>query len=564
MTFAWLVLAMLFLGTAPPPASVPAANGSSLELEYAWIECRAHGDPGTVHVYVRNTGTVPVEIASLMVEPLTAPDPAERIVEALLNEDGDDDVVDDSPFFWWRSWPARVAPGGYADVCAKLSQHPAGKLTVRVETAGGESVECLMDRINDALALSAVTFSESLDTAYVFIQNLTEQVLGVGRVQVNGIDVTGRVRSLWPTIAPGGRGCLIVPLPEGTSAGAFLFFRIAADPAGRGVVLTRAFYGFPITWLDGSVPEGMDRGGSTVTCRPGHVSKEGLAGYENIMRCPAHAHGTPREAAAKFIRLHEHLWEAEPDVPGMIYVCRWEKERYYFVFSELADVVRVMPFADSMSYCPQPREHRMQWLTDLARRAAAPRPVHAVVPIRFADSCEWTRSCTPQEIRALIYLPLSRGARGLCLGRKQEGLSEAAAEMLARTIAEVDSIRNVLATAAYVPLGDTNHPQMEAATLLAGDRAMIVLLINHGFEDFDDRLPLTCAPVRDVESRIELPPALKVAEVLDVADRQRPVPWQQKGDTVVLRTDEVKVVRVYHVIFEEHTDDDFHPIMEVP
>ena len=522
---------------------------AALEVEYAWIESRAHGDPGTVHVYVRNTDAAPIEIASMTVELPEGSCEAERVVKALLSEDDHDDD-NDSPWLWWRSWPKRLEPGGYADVSAKLAEPPTEPFSVRIETADGRSVERVLDRINDALELSAVSFSESLDTAYVYFENRTDQAVRLRSVQVNGTDVTQRVKNLWPALKPKGLGCLVVPLPEDTRPGTFLFIRMETDPPGCGVALVRAFHGFPVTWLDGSIPEGVARAGVTPR-RSGHVPNEGLAGYENIMRCPAHAHGTPREAAATFIRLHEQLLAKEPHVPGMIYVCRWGKEHNYFIFSELADVTRVMPFADSENFFPQPREHRMQWVTALALRGAAPRPVHAVVPIRFADSFAWTRSCTPQEIRALIYLPLSRGARGLCLGRKTRGLSKEATAMLTRTIAEVDSIRDVLAMAAYVPLGHTNHPQTEAATLLAGDRAMIVLLINHSFEDFDDLRPLVCTPVRDVESRIELPPGLKVAEVRDVADPTRQVAWQQDGDILLLQTEEVEIVQPYRVTFDE-------------
>jgi len=542
-------LVVLWLVVSTAPAQVP--NKSSLRVEHACIERKARIDTGTIHVYVHNTGDAAVDIVSLVIEFACESGASEQAARLLAAVDSSEESP---PYLWWRSFPPRVAPGGFADVCAKLTRLPERRLTVRVKAADGQEVSCELDRINDALSFAAVGFAKDLRRAYVYLENRTDRELAVRRVWLDERDVTDRARSLWPVIAPGGRGCVVVPLSEKTRPGALLLIRVEADPEGCGVALVRVFRSFPITWLDGSLPEGVPAQAGDGPFRPGHVRNEGLAGFENIMRCPAHAHGTRREAAAMFIRLHERLLAREPHVPGMIYVCRWEKEKNYFVFSELADVVRVMPFAGSPGYQPRPLEHRMQWLTDLAVRAAAPRPVHAVVPIRFADSFQWVRSCTPEEIRALLYLPLSRGARGLCFGKKQDGLTEQAKAMLRKVTGAIVSMRDVLSMAAYLPLGRTDDPQIEAATLLAGDEGLVVFVINHSFKDFDEAHRLVCSPRRSVECRIQLPPGFRAKTVQDVEDPQRRVEWKQSGTVLMLWTDAVEVARPYRVIFAAPPD----------
>jgi hypothetical protein len=327
--------------------------------------------------------------------------------------------------------------------------------------------------------------------------------------------------------------------------------------------IVRAFSNFPITWLDGTIPEGVTKSNEELAPRRhGRVPNEGLAGVENIMRCPAHAHGPRRMAARRFIGLHADLMEVEPQIPGMIYICRWEKEINYFTFGELGDIVRIMPLAGSISYVPTPRNHRVQWLTSLGARAAAPRPVHAVVPIWFADSYQWDRSCTPGEIWAMIYLPLSRGAKGLCYGKRppaatnrpptdtrgsrerQGWLTPDSTKALEQVTRELDMLRKYLRFADYIPTGRTNNPHVEAATLWAGDRAVVVLAINHECTDFGDE-HRKCAQQRNIETTVSLAPGLRAVSILDVRSGRQLNDWRQDDVAVVMQIDELDVARPY-------------------
>jgi hypothetical protein len=210
-------------------------------------------------------------------------------------------------------------------------------------------------------------------------------------------------------------------------------------------------------------------------------------------------------------------------------------------------MVRIMPFAKSVSYRPERLNHLSQWLMALGTRAASPRPVHAEVPIRFADSYEWMRSCTPQEIQALVYFPLSRGAKGLSYGEKRPGLAPESQDMLDRVTRQVVSLRPYLQFADVFPLGSTDQADAEAACLLAGDRALVVLVINHSFDDFDEDHPLVCRPLRQVRTVVDLPPGLRVRSAEDVSTPDQPVNWRQQGSQLVIQTPSLDVVRPYLV-----------------
>ncbi|HUW82173.1 MAG TPA: hypothetical protein VMZ31_05160 [Phycisphaerae bacterium] len=543
-----LIISLMSAAARADVASPVDAN-AGLRVVHAYLRSRAASDTGTVHAFLHNISAVPIEIKAVGVGPLDSAD--KPTIDQLVAEADSGDAAE-APLLWWLVRPNPVPPGGFSDVAAKLSQRPDRKVRLKIVSSVSPALPVDFARINDGLSLTYIGFSPRLDTVYLYVENRLDVSVTMQRVRINARDVTGRSRFLWTEVAPKRKTCVVVPLEQPLEPGAIV---LAGAQANHELAccaeLVRAFSMFPINWLDGSLPVGLaDTPDQLMEYRPGYVPAEGARGIENIMRCPAHAHGTRRNAAVRYIRRYGDLMRTEPQVPGMMYVCRWEKEVNYFTFAELGDFVRIMPFAESVCYESDPLNHRVQWLTALGVRAAAPRPAHAVVPIRFADSYQWKRSCTSEEIRAMVYLPVSRAAKGICYGAKQPGLSDEAAAALEQVTREILQLRPYLQFADYLPLGRTDKEDVEAACLLAGDQAVILLVINHSMGDFDNDKQLVCQPRRDVTSVIELPPGLGVTAVTDVMEG-RPANWQQSRAHLRVRTAELAVVRPYLIQLEQ-------------
>lgn len=522
-----------------------AIRAGELRVEHSVITRQARADNGTIHVYVRNVADRELHVSNLSL--FTGTDARESLLKTVEASPGADG--EEGPYLWWRSFPDPIPPGAFADLQVKLTVPPARKLSVRFTGPAGVEVKETLEQLNDALGICSVGFSPALDAAFVYVENRLRDPVRLHRVLLNGQDVTRQARLLADTIPPSGKGAVIIPRPGSFRPGEVLFLKVIGNPSAVGATLVRAFSRFPITWMDGKVPADLQDTDGVEPVRPGSVPNEGLAGIEHIMRCPAHAHGTRPQAAARFIELHRQLVRNEPAIPGMIFVCRWDKEKNYFVFCELGDFTRVMPWAGSSGYVEQPLNHRAQWLTALAVTAAAPHPVHAVVPIRFEDSYQWKRSCSPEEIRALVYLPLSRGAKGLSYGKSEPTLNADAEAELSRVTREVGELRPYLAFAEPMDLGRTTHPAVEAATLLAGDRALVLLLINHSFKDFDNDRILRCEAQHHVRCEITLPDRLSVESVQDVGNRMGKASWRQDQHLLKLDADCPGVVRAYLVTF---------------
>lgn len=545
----WIFVAVLVAAVLPVRAeNVQPGSRAGLDAVHAYLRRQAVSDTGTLHLFVYNSALVPIEVTAAEIS-IANPTTLDSLQSLLAEAQADSQPAQEC--LWWMATPNPVPPGGFADVVAKLASPPSRKMHLAIRCSNGSFLEQDFLRINDGLAFSFIGFSPDIDCVYLYVENCTTTPVPIRQVEINGRDVTGQARCLWPVIPPDGKTCIVVPLAEPLKPGAFVFARVHGDrePAVC-ASLTRAFSSFPITWLDGSLPAGLEgTADSSEPYRIGSVPGEGLPGIENILRCPAHAHGSRQDAAKQFIRGYQTLLRAEPQVPGMIYVCRWEKEVNYFAFGELGDFVRIMPFAKSFSYEPARLNHSVQWLTNLGMRAAAPRPVHADIPIRFADSYQWSRSCTPREVQAMIYLPLSRGVKGLSYGEKRPGIAPESATMLADVTRQVVRLRPYLSYADTFPIGKTSDPDVEAACLLAGDTGLVLLVINHTLSEFSHDKPLQDQPKHDIQSTLSLPQGLIVESIIDVASPSSIVKWDMDGARLVVHTPVLDVAQPYLIHF---------------
>ena len=94
-----------------------------------------------------------------------------------------------------------------------------------------------------------------------------------------------------------------------------------------------------------------------------------------------------------------------------IYLVTWSPKRY----------AEFMAFCDVFGCAPYPIvrvsqfENELRWVgaaVDAARRAAGPRPVWAIAQAFWAEP-HWPRNPTPEELRAMVYIALNHGARGI-------------------------------------------------------------------------------------------------------------------------------------------------------
>ena len=159
----------------------------------------------------------------------------------------------------------------------------------------GLDLQRQLDHCNDALNINFVGFSATFDVLYAYVENRLDTPVRPRTVQVNGMDVTASARFLGGEMAPGSKAAVVVRL------GQTLFARrdrvsenCRRTIASRSGPRSRAFSEFPISWIDGSMPEGLGVRNEEVHLRPG-ACFPARRWPRSRTSCvvSAHAHGHP-------------------------------------------------------------------------------------------------------------------------------------------------------------------------------------------------------------------------------------------------------------------------------
>ena len=258
----------------------------------------------------------------------------------------------------------------------------------------------------------------------------------------------------------------------------------------------------------------------------------------------------------------------EPSSPRSIHLCRVKPIGGAGVFAELCDAVRVnagvFPHvlsgsadgkaANSQSHAPDeaalPARHFSELLVRAMREAAgAGATVQAVIPAGWYG--KGNRQCVvPEQLRLCTFAAVSGGARGILYrspawSDPKSALRDAASGLNQ----EIQALKPLLRLAAPVPLVRMPRGPAQAASLLAGDRAIIVLVFNHsGFPVQGDLGKLDSEPLRSVEVEIALPTWFRLGQAYQVSGTERlPVPVSPDKGWLRLRVNDLRTMKAFVV-----------------
>lgn len=161
---------------------------------------------GSVHVYVRNTGSSPVAIEDVVVEGISL----KRAIAPTKSTDKDiagaasvyfsDLSADERAVFrkagapiWWKADPNPIAPGGFAEVTVRLRTAPevsAPKVEMRL--ADGSSCKMEVRAEDNRPRIVGICFSPTLDLVHVYVTRPSGVTEAPAKLLIDGDDVTAR------------------------------------------------------------------------------------------------------------------------------------------------------------------------------------------------------------------------------------------------------------------------------------------------------------------------------------------------------------------------------------
>lgn len=420
-------------------------------------------DAGEARICIQNTDAQPLSIGQLKVRILA---PRAAGPEALTTE---------CKCVYTKLSPPVLRRGQYGEIVAKLLDQPTrdGQLICDV-SAGSGMTSRTIPLAEPALWISYVAFSEDLQRAFVYVENLGREPVEAQLLSVGRFDMTGRAGTIHVPIPPKDKGCLTGDLPSPLTTGEFVHIAIAEGASGQESTVrtvARVIRTIPIVreFGPGDPSLGLD------IQRP----------FRQTMACPAHAHGTHEAAAAKFLDDYAQQFSEDPSQAIQIAICRSDLPRAWFRFGNLSDVA-------ALNTCLRPpscySKDSQKWFCpfscvgDLAKRATEPGRFLAIIPTGPAaeEGSFLLKGLTSQEWRFLVYCAVASGAKGVIYRGlpANDPLSRDAFSQLNR---ELQCLKRLLLIAEPVEWTTTAESNYAAKGLLCGDQAVLIIVFDRRY-----------------------------------------------------------------------------------
>jgi hypothetical protein len=521
-----------------PPSRAPGVQTpQAFVVAGARFHQRHPEDAGEVRLCLQNTGVNSLTRAQLQIRVR-----AEKTTDAATQST-------ECPWVYAKLSPPVLRREQYGEVVVKLQEPPPGdsRLTCDVSVADGTTAATVsVDK--PTLWISYVGFSADLREVCVYLENAGAEPAAARWLSAGTFDLAGRTRAVHVPVPPGDKGCLIADLPAPLTTGEFLRVVLAADSGGKPSKLytvVRAVHAFPLL---------MEFGGADP-----HLGLDEQRPFLQTMACPAHAHGSPEAAAAKFLDDYAQRFLDDPGQAVQIAICRSGLPQAWFRFAALPDVALMNPClrpppardpAAPESLCP------FFHTGELAKQATEPGRYVAIIPIGPGrdDESFLLQGLSPQEARFLVYAAVASGAKGVVYRDQpvEEPLTRDAFRQLNQ---ELQHLKPLLLLAEPVAWATTTAEDHVARVLLCGDQAAVVMVLDTRYFSRQRNGRLYTPPfgraVVSVPVRVRIPPGVDVREVRTPFAALAPGRWKHHSGTLDLTVEMTESAQVYIVSLQE-------------
>jgi len=462
---------------------------------------------------------------------------------------------------WAYLWPNPVPPNSLAELRIQMAhrQARACKVTFVCEKEG--ALEAKVGPWGPPVRIASVGFSTLLDVIYLYVENSSgreetidgftlngkpvqpkdswcpERILAANKTLIAKIDVSGR-------FAWGDRVCVGVK----TSSGVLVMDHVRVM---AGAVL------------------GMEHGGPVWDADPSEKRTEAslqrlrglsdLSGIDDrpiieLFACPMHQFRGHRRKCGQHIlnKGHEVLAEA-PRALNSVHLCRVRLDEASFLFGQIADVVKINPYFWPDKFHDSPREHSSQRYVRLVGLGASPRPV---VTCMMAGSVDGKRPTTPEEVWLMFCYMLSRGAKGFLYRTRPDRIEGEFGEAIRRTCSHINGTVRLLREmiGIYHPWhrGECAEGRVEVNGLLAGDRGMVIVLLNRQLNIPGHQPgPFKRDALKSVTAQARLPTWAHVRSLvaIDRGQRGESIPFSQRRGLISFKVDALETGRILLVEF---------------
>lgn len=499
---------------------------------------RSRFDVGEIRIFLNNSGQEPVSVCRPEFS---------RLLDIKDDESYKSGI--EVGYLYSKLSPPVLMPGRNGELLVKLLESPPNNSKFKCNIYGeiGWISETIIS-INEApVWISYVGFSEDLGKIYVYGQNNTKIPLKIRLMEVEGISVGDNYWSINSCLKPGDKGCLVFKMPNQRTLGEYVHIVLSAKSKEREFQtrrIVKAVNKFPLS-----------SGGGFFSPKLGLDSKDY---FVQTMSCPAHAHGTRKEAAGKFLDEHYRRFSQNPYFLSKMWICRADRPRAWYTFGSLPDSAVINPvLLVSQAYqsndktcdqfCP------FFWLATNAKKALEPNRFFACIPVNPEDNVFSQSNHTPDEIKFLVYCAISAGAKGI-LYRGTPSFSRLSQDKFVRLNRELRQLKPLLMMAESVNWASTADDNYVARSLLCGDEAILVIVFDCRYFGEEQnrklRTPAFKKALRVIKTQVKVPEGFSVNEVQSIYAPLSKQRWRMEKGRLHFEANIVDSVQVYKVILK--------------
>lgn len=496
----------------------PVAKAEDIKIYWNYFRKITESDGGSYHICLKNDiyQTYQIEDVYLDGKKLKLAEEGEKIDQTKHwnyfpkgTKEGD--------ALWYYLTETRIPPDGFSELIIKFAKAPIREGHVEVRTKENQKVHVTLRPETIPLTISYVGFSESFTKAFIYVQNNGILPLTIESVEIDGIKYQDSDRKGYALILPGDKRCFSNVLSKPLRQGKRIYVKIRTKEGFIQGVSVRAFNNFPILSEGGGL--------ENVTFDDDGLNyKMATSDYQNL-------HYQFDIVGSRIIKNKDNPNYIQKN--QILYFLSNQGLIKYSVlfFGELVDCFKLHPQPSEVAYLGRFNKrdfHYCQAKTRYAKEAVEPHPLYVICETAHAYGV-YDKGMEPEEVRMRVYYMISRGAKGLFyrlgyLGREGKEHDGAIRKEVAKVNDELKLLKSLLKIGDNVDgIATTTEPLVEAATILGGDRGMVVILFNHDRSfawpksEMVSRKPFFIVPNEDnFIVKILLPNGVKVKDMYEV------------------------------------------------
>jgi len=493
---------------------------------------------GTIHIFLYNNS-----------------DKEAKIEKIYYNGEELKDIPDDN-CLWYQITPSEIPPKGYCDLKIKQRWDTTKLMKISFIDTEGRNYETTIEPTSSFLSFVGAYFDNELKNLYIYIQNISSQRYTLKGLLLNGKDITGDCFIPEREIRAGEKIVVIYGMKQPVNCGQYLYLKGQTEQGDNFYTLTRVYGHFVIDGYGGDNRQEMNFNKERFDF---HYNEKKLSEFSELpefMAChiyddPACVDGTKKQllgtSAKEIIERTEKFYQHNKKHPTFIYSCEHIKPDNYFLYAETTDVFVIDPY--EITYYHNPPE-KDAYYTQLAKLACQPR-ILWTIPEAF--TYRGTRYQTPEEERIIVWSEIGEGSKGIWYFVYDQKIGYPANKELEEEIKkinwELQKLKDYLIISE--PITRTEKDKMTTYTLLAGDKGIVLILVNndHTSNFQEGQKPFEYNPKENVKIEIKIPNWLKVKGIKEITyPEEKEINQQQykiENNTLFLSVDNLEITKQY-------------------